>query len=195
MKEPDRKKILKELLEISDTFHKELYGIRKSESEIVDETTGESPRDETLDNFSYIVEDNVLKYEDLKARTRELKRMIDNHGALQRIYSGTVLFHEYFTSRENRRYVDSKDKIVIDLMPEEDKNQYVVLLCTRQYDPEITKELVKGVWNEHFNPWSKPHAHIHEIIPFKTPNNEIKEKIEKVLQEVKAYRDKEYPLK
>ena len=65
--------------------------------------------------------------------------MIDNYGALQRIYSGTVLFHEYFTTRENRHYVDSKDKIVIDLMPEEDKNQYVVLLCTRQYDPEKNK--------------------------------------------------------
>ena len=52
-------------------------------------------------------------------------------------------------------------------MPEEDKNQYVVLLCTRQYDPEKTKELVKGIWNEPFNPWLKPHAHIHETIPFK----------------------------
>ena len=80
-------------------------------------------------------------------------------------------------------------------MPEEDKDQYVVLLCTRQYDPEITKELVKGIWNEPFNSRSKPHAHVHETIPFKTSNAEIKEKIENVLLEVKAYRDKEYPLK
>ena len=58
-----------------------------------------------------------------------------------------------------------------------------------------TKELVKGIWNEPFNPWLKPHAHIHETIPFKTPDKEIKEKIEKVLQDVKAYRDKEYSLK
>ena len=193
MKDPDRKKILNELLEISDSFHKELYGIKKSEDD--DKITEDSPRYETIENFSYIVEDNVLKYENLKERTRELKRMINNHGALQRIYNGTVLFHEYFTTCENRHYVDSKDKIVIDLMPEEDKDQYVVLLCTRQYDPEITKELVKGIWNEPFNSWSKPHAHVHETIPFKASNAEIKEKIENVLLEVKAYRDKEYPLK
>ena len=193
MKDPDRKKILKELLEISDTFHKELYGIKKFDDIV--EITEDSPRDATLENFSYIVEDNVLKYEDLKARTRELKNIINNHGALQKINSGTVLFHEYFTTRENKHYVDSKDNIVIDLMPDEDKDQYVFLLYTRQFDPEKTKELVKGIWNEPFNPWSKPHAHVHETIPFKTPDAEIKEKMEEVLQEVIAYRDKEYPLK
>ena len=82
-------------------------------------------------------------------------------------------------------------------MPEEEQNRYVVLLCTRQYDIEKTKELTKGIWpNDEFNPWSKnPTRHVHEIISFNESDEVIKDKIEKVLQEVKAYRDKKYPLK
>ena len=202
-KDKNQNLLIENLFVIADVFKEELYdrdnekklNENKSEEQIIKETES---RDIAIDNFSNIVKSDVKNLEHvmrLKERTRELKRMINNHGALQRIDSGTVLFHEYFTTRENRHYVDSKDKIVIDLMPEEDKDQYAILLCTRQYDSEKTKELAKGIWNEPFNPWSKPHAHIHETIPFKTTDVEIKEKIEKVLQEVKAYRDKEFPLK
>ena len=206
---PDANNMLMQLFSIADNFYEELYK-EKNEFDPID-------RENTIENFKSILvplkliddyekeqknkviqsykEDGKSEKLELKERTRLLKAMISKNGAIQRIYSGTVLFHEYFTTVVDGKYVDSKDKIVIDLMPEEDKNQYVVLLCTRQYDPEKTKELVKGIWNEPFNPWSKPHAHVHETIPFKTPDKEIKEKIEKILHDVKAYRDKEYPLK
>ena len=208
IKNQDKNKnlLLKELFDIADTFKEELYNRdkdktsteEKSEDEIRIETES---RDIAIENFSNIVKIDVKKYEkvmELKDRTRELKRMISNNGAIQRIYNGTVLFHEYFTTVESGKYVDSKDKIVIDLMPEEDKNQYVVLLCTRQYDVEKTKELVNEIWsNEKFNPWSTkdPHAHVHETIPFNESNEIIKNKIEKILQEVKDYRNRKYPLK
>jgi hypothetical protein len=73
----------------------------------------------------------------------------------------------------------------------------MILVFTRQRDEAITKNLIKCIWpNEEFNPWdSDKSRHIHETISFKESNEEIKNKMEKVLQEVKAYRDKEYPLK
>ena len=61
---------------------------------------------------------------------------------------------------------------------------------------EKTKELIKGIWpNEEFNPWECDKSrHVHEVISFEVSNEEIKNQMEKVIDEVKAYRDKEYPL-
>ena len=129
-------------------------------------------------------------------RAKELQRMICKNGANQGIYYN-VLYHEYYSSKVNGNYVKSKDNIVIDLTPEEDKKQYVVLVFTRQNNEEKTKELIKGIWpNEKFNPWECDKSrHVHEVISFEESNEEIKNKMEKVLDEVKSYRDKEYPLK
>ena len=141
------------------------------------------------------IQSNKEDRKDLKERTRLLKAMIAKNGAIQRIYSGTVLFHEYFTTVVDGRYVDSKDKIAIDLMPDEDRKQYSVLVFTRQYDETKTKGLINGIWpNEEYRPWYKDSSrHVHEVISFEVSNDEIKSKMEKVLQEVKAYRNKEYP--
>ena len=198
----DQKMMLKELFEIADAFKKELYDDENTDDEITDKKSNDEDeiRGKTVDNFEIIVYSDIKKYEkmvELKDRTRRLKKMINNDGFNIRIFSGTVLFHEFLTTINNGEYVDSNDKIAIDLMPEEEHNRYVVLLCTRQYDIEKTKELTKGLWpNEEFNPWSKnPTRHVHEIISFNESDEVIKTKIEKVLQEVKAYRDKNFPLK
>lgn len=192
---PDANNMLMQLFSIADCFYDELY---KEKYQFDPEE-----REETINYFrAILVPTNMInKYEkslELRERTRRLKRMVNNNGALQKIYNGTILFHEYFTSRNNKHYVDSNEKIVIDLMPEEDNNQYAVLLSTRQKDIDKTKELVKGIWpNEEYHPWSAKdsHAHVHETISFNESDEVIKDKIEKVLQEVKAYRNKEYPLK
>ena len=133
----------------------------------------------------------------LKNRTKLLKTIISNNGARQRIYCGTVLYHEYFTTLIDGKYSNSKDMITIDLMPEEDKNQYAVLVFTRQNDETKTKELIKGIWpEEEFNPWSKDKSrHVHKIISFNESNEHIKEIMEQILHDVKAYRDKSFPLK
>lgn len=122
--------------------------------------------------------------------------MISKNWAVQSIYYN-ILYHEYYSTKVDGKYVNSKDNIVIDLTPEEDKNQYVVLVFTRQNDIEKTRDLIKGIWPyEKFNPWvCDKSRHVHEVISFEESNEEIKNKMEKVLQEVKAYRDKEYPLK
>lgn len=201
--DPNKKIMLKELFEIADSFNEELYDNKNCDD---DKNKNQESNDEddirgkTIENFEIIVYSDIKKYEkviELKDRTRRLKKMINNDGYNIRIFSSTVLFHEFLTTINNGDYVESKDIIAVDLMPEEEQNRYVVLLCTRQYDIEKTKELTKGLWpNEEFNPWSKnPTRHVHEIISFYESDEVIKTKIEKVLQEVKAYRDKEYPLK
>ena len=208
---PDANNMLMQLFSIADSFYEELYK-EKNEFDPKD-------RENTIENFKSILvpskliddyekeqkdkviqsykEDGKSEKLELKERTRLLKAMISKNGAIQRIYSGTVLFHEYFTTVVDGKYVDSKDKIAIDLMPDEDRKQYSVLVFTRQYDEAKTKDLINAVWpNEDYRPWYKDSSrHVHEVISFEVSNEEIKSKIEKVLQEVKTYRDKEYPLK
>jgi hypothetical protein len=208
---PDANNMLMQLFSIADSFYEELYK-EKNEFDPKD-------RENTIENFKSILvpskliddyekeqkdkviqsykEDGKSEKLELKERTRLLKAMISKNGAIQRIYSGTVLFHEYFTTVVDGKYVDSKDKIAIDLMPDEERKQYSVLVFTRQYDEEKTKDLVNGIWpNEEYRPWYKDSSrHVHDVISFEISNEEIKSKIEKVLQEVKAYRDKEYHLK
>lgn len=133
----------------------------------------------------------------MRQRVRELKRKIKNKDTIQRIlYSGTVLLYEYFTNIDRGKYVNSEGNIVIELMPEEDKSQFVVLVFTRQFDVEKTKEMVEGVWpNKELRPWDCDKSrHVHEVFSFEVSNEEIKNKMEKVLDEVKVYRNKEYPL-
>lgn len=145
----------------------------------------------TMSNVSYASSINPMHL-----RAKELQKMISKNGAKQSIYYN-VLYHEYYSNRVDGNYVNSKDNFVVDLTPEEDKKQYVVLVFTRQNNKEKTKELINGIWpNEKFNPWECDKSrHVHEIISFDVSNEEIKIKMEKVLDEVKAYRDKEYPLK
>ena len=145
----------------------------------------------TMSNVSYASSINPMHL-----RAKALKKMISKNWAVQSIYYN-ILYHEYYSTKVDGKYVNSKDNIVIDLTPEEDKNQYVVLVFTRQNDIEKTRDLIKGIWPyEKFNPWvCDKSRHVHEVISFEESNEEIKNKMEKVLQEVKAYRDKEYPLK
>ena len=204
-KDKNQNLLIENLFAIADVFKEELYdrdkenrlSENKSEEQSIKETES---RDIAIDNFNNIVKSDVKNLENvmkLKERTRELKRMINNNGAIQRLYSGTVLFHEYFTTVVDGKYVDSEDKIAIDLMPDEERKQYSVLVFTRQYNEAKTKNLVNGIWpNEKYRPWYKDSSrHVHEVISFEVSNEEIKSKMEKVLQEVKAYRDKEYSLK
>ena len=194
--------LIENLFAIADVFKEELYDRDKekklsentSEDQIIQETES---RNIAIDNFSNIVKSDVKNLEkviELKDRTRILKQMINNNGSIQRIYNGTVLFHEYFVTKKDGKFVNSNDKIAIDLMPDEDRKQYSVLVFTRQKDETKTRGLIYGIWpNEEYRPWDKDSSrHVHEVISFEVSNEEIKSKMEKVLQEVKAYRDQEY---
>lgn len=153
-----------------------------------------------LDHSSLKIEKRILEVfltQSVNGRIWYLKAMINNFHAIQKIYDGRILFHEYFTTIKGGKYVTSPERIAIDLMPEENKSQYAVLVFTRQNDETKTKNLIKGVWpNEEFNPWSKDKSrHVHKVISFNESNEHIKDIMEQVLQDVKAYRDKTFPLK
>ena len=72
-----------------------------------------------------------------------------------------------------------------------------IIFLDGRFCEEKTKELIKGIWPyEEFRPWNCDKSrHVHEVISFEESNEEIKNKMEKVLNEVKSYRDKEFPLK
>ena len=128
----------------------------------------------------------------LTVRTRELRGMIKYDGARRKIiYNGTILYYEYFTI-EAGKYINSNSNLSIELMPEEDKNQYVILVFTRQYDVEKTKVIIKGVWpDKKFMPWACDKSrHVVETISFEETNETIAEKMMQVLRDVKDYRDK-----
>ena len=146
--------------------------------------------------MSYVTATPTPTINPMNKRTYELKKLICKNGSIQDIFEERILYHEYFTTIKSGKYVTSSDRIVIDLTPEEDKNQYVVLIFTRQNDETKTKELIKGIWpDEDFNPWSEHKArHIHKVIPFCETNEHIAEIMEQVLLDVKTYRDKEFPL-
>lgn len=128
----------------------------------------------------------------LTGRTRELRGMIKHDGARRKIiYNGTILYYDYFTI-EAGKYVNSERNLSIELMPEEDKNQYVILVFTRQHDADETKAIIKGVWPDvKFMPWACDKSrHVVETISFKETNEIIAEKMMQVLRDVKDYRDK-----
>lgn len=153
-----------------------------------------------LDNSKDIIDKNILVkdlYERTIIRSIKIKNLLNRKDAIPLIDKNKALSYDLWQTIKNGNYVKSKDNIVIALTPEEDKKQYTLLVYTRQNNEEKTIKLINGIWpNEEFNPWECDKSrHVHEIISFDVSNEEIKNKMEKVLDEVKAYRDKEYPLK
>jgi hypothetical protein len=153
-----------------------------------------------LDNSKDIIDKNILEkdlYERTIIRSIKIKNLLNRKDAIPLIDKNKALSYDLWQTIKNGNYVKSKDNIVIALTPEEDKKQYTLLVYTRQNNEEKNIKLINGIWpNEEFNPWECDKSrHVHEIISFDVSNEEIKNKMEKVLDEVKAYRDKEYPLK
>ena len=153
-----------------------------------------------LDNSRERIDKNKLErylYGRTIIRAIRIKNLLNRTDAISLIDSDKALSYDLWQTIKKSNYVKSKDNIVIDLTPEEDKKQYVLLVFTRQNNEEKTKELIKGIWpNEVFHPWECDKSrHVHKVISFEVSNEEIKNIMEKVLNEVKAYRDKEYPLK
>ena len=131
----------------------------------------------------------------LKDRAQQLKAIINSNGSNQWIYKD-ILVHEYYTddSEKTGKYIKSDRMIAIDLKPEGDS--YNILLFTRLYDEEGAKKIAEGIGQE-FNsiPSNNGPRHLYKTIPMNTPNEEITSIMQELLVKIKAYRDKEYPLK
>lgn len=151
-----------------------------------------------LDNPSIRLEKETMESfltEKANGRSWYLKTMINGNGSIQKIYNEETVYHDFYTTIQNKKYVSSKDNIVIDLTPT--KDGYKVLVFTRQNDKEKTMKLIKDVWpGEVFNPWDCDNSrHVHRTIPLCESNENVAKIMEQVLSDIKAYRDKEYPLK
>ena len=206
---PDANNMLMQLFSIADSFYEELYKDKNKFNPI--------DRDNTINNFRAILVPQKLisNYEkdqkeriiqslkeeqksgklDIKDRTKLLKAMISRNDA-QQTTNGNIIVYKYCTTRMDGAYADSNESILLFLLPDEKERKYKILLFTRQRNDIITKNLIKAIWpQEEFNPWSADKCrHIHKEISFDESDEIIAHEMEKVLQEVKAYRDKEYPL-
>lgn len=213
--EDDANNMLGHLFEISDVFHKELY---KEEHSVF----SDSDREETIGNFKSILigKEDIQEYEDdekkkiiqvleekekagqnlnLVERLKLIKAKVSSNGAdfSDLLYRGKLLNYEYYTKKHpNGKYIKSNDTIAIDLFTEGD--EFVIRLGTRRNDPEKTKEIAIAIDGE-FRPGdtdvTASHWHVHTRKVLSTSNDEIMSIMNELLAKVKAYRDKEYPLK
>ena len=175
---PDANNMLMQLFSIADSFYEELY--KENQKERIIQSLKEEQKSGKLD---------------IKDRTKLLKAMISRNDA-QQTTNGNIIVYKYCTTRMDGAYADSNESILLFLLPDEKERKYKILLFTRQRNDIITKNLIKAIWpQEEFNPWSADKCrHIHKEISFDESDEIIAHEMEKVLQEVKAYRDKEYPL-
>ena len=200
----DERGMLEQLFDIADTFHLELYGEKYDVKDF---------REMTINNFSTILKtkedinqgENDEKLEEVKAlegkklnlkdRAKLLKAMIKSNGSRQWIYK-EILVHEFFTdvSEETGKYIKSNRMIAIDLKPEGDS--YNILLFTRLNDEEGAKKIAEGI-GQAFKCYNENNGvrHLYKTIPINTPNEEIASIMQELLVKIKAYRDKEFPLK
>ena len=163
----------------------------------VDQYKLEAYLKETATSYDFYINDGQKgKRDEVQERIRELKKMVLKNCEYQSIYNRTVLYHEFHTVIRNGKYVSSKDTIAIDLLFED--NDCVIRFCTRRYDPEKTKEIaiaIDGVYTPGNTNLTAPHWHVHAKMPQSTSNVEIARNMNNFLGKVKAYRDKEFPLK
>lgn len=201
--EDDSNEMLTQLFIIADTFYKELYG---TENDYNDES-----RNRAIMNFRSIMiaKENISQYEkeqkesvitslngkaeSLEDRALLIQAMIDPIGAKQWIWKKTTLVHEFYTDTDSQtgRYIKSKNMIAVDMTPRDNK-YYDITVFTRQYDEQASKTLAEAIWGK-FTPVNN--RHLYQSVPLTTSNDEIAGIMSKLLQDIRAYRDKKYPKK
>ena len=139
------------------------------------------------------------KERDIRVRLKLIKEKIDFNGAdkCKLAYSGSLLNYEFYTNRlPNGKYIYSKDAIVVDLLI--DDNEFLIRLGTRRNNPEKSREVAFAIDGE-FKPGNTtltaPYWHIYQKRPLSTSNEEMIHIMNELLEEIKTYRDKTFPLK
>lgn len=201
--ESDCNEMLSQLFVIADAFYKELYGKENAYD-------GDD-RSKVIQNFNSIMvaTEDIARYEDeqkeslvsslsgkdadLSVRARLLQVMIDPAGAKQWIWNKTTLVHEFYTdtSIKTGNYIKSKNLIAVDLTPVNNEC-YEVTVFTRQNNEEQSRKIAETIWGS-FNP--KGTRHLYQRISFGTTNEEISSIMSQLLQNIREYRDKNFPAK
>lgn len=206
-KEAQQEEMLSELFEIADTFYLELYNTKN--------IFNPEDRDKTLENFRSILITNeeIQNYEEttqknaiieaykgeerltLSDRAKLLKAMINNMGSHQWIYSRTILVHDFSID------ADTNNNIVVQIEPDNSKQEYYVYLFVRTWEIEKIRKIAKENWpDEQFPTWpeEEPSRLLYKTISYgEIDKNREKfvSDIEDVLRKIKDYRDKHYPVK
>lgn len=202
--------MLNELFAIADTFYKELYG---RENEI-----DENSRDVTINNFKTILipKENIISRDltqqqaiialyqgkahlNLTDRAKLLKAMIPKNGAKQWIYNRTTLVHDFYTDIDptTDSYISSPNQIAIDLTPNNDKKTYRITIFLRSGNLTEIQRIAKEIWpDKEFKPYPKnePSRLTYRKFDFDVSNDEIAQTMIELLNDIKNYRDKKFPL-
>ena len=211
-KENKNGEMLEQLFNIADTFYKELYG---KENEVDDES-----RSDTLDNFlnilrpvELILDNEKIKRETLieelkkkhqplnfTERTKLLEAMIPKNGSKQWIWNRTTLVHEYYTDIDptTNSYITSKNQIAVDLFPNIDKGVYRITIFLRNNNLEKIQKIAKEIWpNKELKPYPSQEPCKLTYAKFDTGVSDevIAQTMIELLNDLKNYRDKTYPLK
>ena len=179
-------------------------------------------REETIRNFKSILigKEDIQEYEDDENKwiIQQLEEKLKKDGKLKEtdlfklfkakinpngadsfdlFYRGKLLNYEYYTKAlANGKYINSKDTIAIDFLIE--GGEYIIRVGTRRNDPEKTKMIAMAIDKE-FKPGNTDvtaaHWHVYTRKPLDTNYDEMVGIMNKLLEKVKTYRDKEYPLK
>lgn len=173
----ERNKMLKQLFVIADTFYKELY----NNVNVYDD----EKRQETIQNFNSI----MFTAADIKLikRAVELQKKINSNGAKQRIWKDTTLVYEFYTDKNK----NTGNYIVVDMIPKNDS--YEVTVYKRNANEQQNKELAESLFGTFRS--TDENRHLFDSIALSKSNDEISMEISKLLSDIKAYRDKKYPIK
>lgn len=132
-------------------------------------------------------------------RFKLLKKQIEPNGAdsCSLLYGGKLLNYEFYTKKNNEgKLVKTPDRIAVEMLLE--GNNYVIRVGTRRNDPEKTKMIAMAIDKE-FKPGNTDvtaaHWHVYTKKLLDTSYDEMVGIMNKLLEKVKTYRDKEYPLK
>ena len=203
--------MLNELFAIADIFYKELYGKDNDMDDNSRESTIEYFRTiliakEKIQNQDAIQRQAVINmykdrsYLNLTDRAKLLKAMIPQNESKQWIWARTTLVHEYFTDIDptTNSYISSKNQIAIDLFPNSDKKIYRITIFLRTMNLEGIQKIAKEIWpDKEFKPYpsNEPCRLTYKKFDFSASNEEIAQTMIELLNDIKNYRDKTYPLK
>ena len=203
--------MLNELFAIADIFYKELYGKDNDMDDNSRESTIEYFRTiliakEKIQNQDAIQRQAVINmykdrsYLNLTDRAKLLKAMIPQNESKQWIWARTTLVHEYLTDIDptTNSYISSKNQIAIDLFPNSDKKIYRITIFLRTMNLEGIQKIAKEIWpDKEFKPYpsNEPCRLTYKKFDFSASNEEIAQTMIELLNDIKNYRDKTYPLK
>ena len=219
-KENQNGEMLNELFSIADTFYKELYGKENEIDGNSRDTTINNFKTILMPLENIIIRDNIQreadtkldqrqltialykdkKYLNLTDRAKLLKAMIPKSSSTQWIYNRTTLVHEFYTKidPETNSYISSRNQIAIDLAPNGDRKQYRITIFLRTFNLEGIQKIAKEIWpDKEFKPYpsNEPCRLTYKKFDFSASNEEIAQTMIELLNDIKNYRDKTYPLK